>query len=118
MNWKRVYRLYRDAGLAVKRRRRKRVAVARRPLPPAMQPNERWSMDFVHDRLINGRWFRSLTNVDDFTRECLAIEVDTSLTGVRVVEVLTQLAHTRRLPPTTVPAPPMRRPTHARALPA
>ena len=102
VNWKRVYRLYRDAGLAVKRRRRKLVAVARRPLPPAMQPNERWSMDFVHDRLINGRWFRSLTNVDDFTRECLAIEVDTSLTGVRVVEVLTQLAHTRRLPPTIV----------------
>src|SRR3989442_1157252 len=54
VNWKRVYRLYREAGLAVKRRRRKRAAVARRPLPPATRPNERWSMDFVHDRLING----------------------------------------------------------------
>ncbi|OLC70175.1 MAG: hypothetical protein AUH78_21835 [Gemmatimonadetes bacterium 13_1_40CM_4_69_8] len=102
VNWKRVYRLYREAGLAVKRRRRKRAAVARRPLPPATRPNERWSMDFVHDRLINGRWFRSLTIVDDFTRECLAIEVDTSLTGARVVEVLTQLALGRPLARTIV----------------
>jgi len=102
VNWKRVYRLYRAAGLAVKRRRRKRVAVARRPLPPATRPNERWSMDFVHDRLINGRWFRSLTIVDDFTRECLAIEVDTSLSGARVVEVLTQLAQGRPLARTIV----------------
>lgn len=102
VNWKRVYRLYREAGLAVRRRRRKRTAVARRPLPPATRPNERWSMDFVHDRLINGRWFRSLTIVDDCTRECLAIEVDTSLTGARVVEVLTQLAQARPLAPTIV----------------
>ncbi len=102
VNWKRVYRLYRESGLAVKRRRRKRAAVARRPLPPATRPNERWSMDFVHDRLSNGRWFRSLTIVDDFTRECLAIEVDRSLTGTRVVEVLTQLARARPLAPTIV----------------
>lgn len=102
VNWKRVYRLYREAGLAVKRRRRKRTAVARRPLPPATRPNERWSMDFVHDRLINGRWFRSLTIVDDFTRECLAIEVDTSLGGARVAEVLTQLAQGRPLARTIV----------------
>jgi len=102
VNWKRVYRLYRQAGLAVRRRRRKRVAVARRPLPPATRPNERWSMDFVHDRLTNGRWFRSLTIVDDFTRECLAIEVDRSLTGARVVEVLTQLAQGRPLARTIV----------------
>ena len=102
VNWKRVYRLYRASGLAVKRRRRKRTAVARRPLPPATRPNERWSMDFVHDRLSNGRWFRSLTIVDDFTRECLAIEVDTSLTGARVVEVLTQLAQARPLARTIV----------------
>jgi putative transposase len=102
VNWKRVYRLYRQAGLAVRRRWRKRAAVARRPLPPATRPNERWSMDFVHDRLTNGRWFRSLTIVDDFTRECLAIEVDRSLTGARVVEVLTQLAQARPLARTIV----------------
>jgi len=102
VNWKRIYRLYRAAGLAVRRRRRKRVAVARRPHTQATRPNERWSMDFVHDRLVNGRWFRSLTIVDDFTRECLAIEVDTSLTGARVVEVLSQLARARRLPRTIV----------------
>lgn len=92
----------RETGLAVKRRRRKRTAIARRPLPQATRPNERWSMDFVQDRLINGRWFRSLTIVDDFTRECLAIEVDTSLTGARVLEILTQLAQARPLAPTIV----------------
>ncbi len=95
VNWKRVYRLYRAAGLAVKRRRRKRVAVARRPLPTATRPNEPWSMDFVHDRLINGRWFRSLTIVDDFTRECLAIEVDTSLGGARVADAFIESFNSR-----------------------
>ena len=59
-------------------------------------------MDFVHDRLSNGRWFRSLTIVDDFTRECLAIEVDRSLTSARVVEVLTQLFQARLLARTIV----------------
>jgi len=102
VNWKRVYRLYREAGLAVKRRRRKRVAIARRPLPPASRPNERWSMDFVHDRLTTDRWFRCLTIVDDFTRECLAIEVDSSLSGARVVEVLSPLGRGRALPLTIV----------------
>ncbi len=61
-------------------------------------PNERWSMDFQHDLLATGQRFRSLNIVDDFSRECPAIEVDTSLPGTRVVRVLDRLAETRGLP--------------------
>ena len=67
-----------------------------RPVPTAM--NECWSMDFVHDELSNGRRFRCLTIVDNFSRECPAIEVDVSLTGHRVVRVLDRLALLRGLP--------------------
>lgn len=74
-------RVYRAAGLAVRRRHWKRVAVPRRPLVLASRPNERWSMDFVTDRFGAERRFRALAIVDDFTRECLALEVDTSLPG-------------------------------------
>jgi putative transposase len=102
VNCKRVYRVYRAAGLAVRRRRRKRVAVARRPLVPATRPNERWSMDFVADRFGAERRFRALTLVDDFTRECLALEVDTSLPGERVCRALDRLPVTRGLPATIV----------------
>jgi putative transposase len=93
-----VQRLYREEGLAVRRRRRKRVAVPRTPLPCITGANERWSMDFVSDALSDGRRFRALTIVDDFTREAPAIEVDTSLPGDRVVRVLESLAATRGLP--------------------
>lgn len=80
VNWKRLYRLYRHAGLAVRRRKRKRIGpVERRPLLKPTMPNVSWSMDFVSDGLPNGRLLRCLTIVDDCTRECLAIEVDTSL---------------------------------------
>ncbi len=99
MNRKRTYRLYRDAGLAVKRRKRKRYALGeRRPLPKPTAANISWSMDFVADALADGRKLRCLNVVDDCTRECLAIEVDTSLTGRRVVAVLERLADTRGLP--------------------
>jgi putative transposase len=99
VNRKRVYRLYRDAGLAVRRRKRKRIgALARRPLPKPTRANVSWSMDFVADGLIGGRRLRCLTIVDDCTRECLAIEVDTSITGLRVQAVLDRLADTRGLP--------------------
>lgn len=97
-NHKLIYRLYREAGLSVRRRARKRVAVPRQPLAAPARPNERWSMDFVTDALADGRKFRSLTMVDDFTRECPAIEVDTSLTGPRLTRVLEHLAETRGLP--------------------
>jgi len=97
-NHKLIYRLYGEAGLTVRRRSRKRVAVPRQPLAVPAGPTERWSMDFVTDALADGRKFRSLTIVDDFTRECPAIEVDTSLTGPRVIRVLERLAATRGLP--------------------
>jgi putative transposase len=98
VNKKLVQRVYREEGLAVRRRTRKRVAVPRTPRPAPAAPNERWSMDFVSDSLGDGRKFRVLTIVDDFTRESPAIEVDTSLPGERVVRVLEQLAETRGLP--------------------
>jgi len=97
-NYKRIERLYREEGLAVRRRRRKRVAQPRVERPAPTGPNERWSMDFVRDTLSSGRAFRALTLVDEFTRECLHIEVDTSLPGLRVARVLEQLALTRGLP--------------------
>jgi putative transposase len=99
VNRKRVYRLYRDAGLAVRRRKRKRIGVVeRKPLPKPICANVSWSMDFVADGLIGGRRLRCLNIVDDCTRECLAIEVDTSITGLRVQAVLERLADTRGLP--------------------
>ena len=97
MNRKRVYRLYREEGLSV--RQRKRIAgVARVPTPALERPNRRWSMDFVSDALANGRRIRVLTVIDDFTRESLATEVDISLPGLRVTQVLGRLAVDRGLP--------------------
>jgi putative transposase len=99
VNRKRVYRIYRDAGLAVRRRKRKRIGpFERKPLPKPSAANLSWSMDFVADGLIGGRRLRCLTIVDDCTRECLAIEVDSSITGLRVQGVLERLADTRGLP--------------------
>jgi putative transposase len=99
VNHKRVYRLYREEGLLVRRRRRKRITGLNRvPLPSPTRRNEHWAMDFVRDCFSDGRCFRTLTLVDLFTRECPVIEVDTSLPGARVVRVLEQLAESRGLP--------------------
>jgi len=99
VNHKRVYRLYREEGLAVRRRKRKRMGAGERsPLAVPTQPNQRWSMDFVSDGLSEGRKFRSLNIVDDYSRECLATEVDTALPGMRVVRGLEQLGERRGLP--------------------
>jgi putative transposase len=99
VNRKRVYRLYREAGLAVRRRKRKRIGpMERKPLPQPSAPNISWSMDFMSDGLADGRRLRLLPILDDCTRECLAIEVDTSITGKRVAMVLERLADTRGLP--------------------
>jgi putative transposase len=99
VNHKCVYRLYRAEGLAVRRKRRKRVAGQRGPVVAAPTAvNEHWSMDFMGDSLADGRTFRTLNIVDDFSREALAIVVDTSLPGTRVVRVLEELAETRGLP--------------------
>ncbi len=103
VNHKRVTRLYRLEGLSLRRRQRKRVKSASRVmLRLAMGVNERWSMDFVHDQLFMGRRFRSLTIVDQFSRECLALEVDTSLGGERVKRVLERLAEHRGAPSSIV----------------
>ena len=98
VNRKLVQRLYREEGLTVRRRTRKRVAVRRTPVAPPCAANERWSMDFVSDALADGRKFRSLTLVDDVTRECPAIEVDVSLSGARVAAVLDRVVARRGLP--------------------
>jgi putative transposase len=99
VNHKRTERLYHEEGLALrKKRRRKGAAGARVVIPFPQRTNERWSMDFVTDSIITGRRFRALTVVDDYSRECPAIEVDTSLGGRRVVAVLEKLAGIRGLP--------------------
>jgi putative transposase len=99
VNKKRVYRLYRAAGLTVRRRGRRKLRVVRAPRPLAVfRPNERWSMDFVHDYLAEGRRYRTLNVIDAFTRECLAIEVDFALPSARVVRVLDKLIWEYGLP--------------------
>ena len=98
-NHKRTERIYREEDLALRRkRRRKGAAGARVIVPQPERPNQRWSMDFVTDSMVTGRRFRALAIVDDFSRECPAIEVDTSLGGSRVVSVLERLNETRGLP--------------------
>ncbi len=99
VNHKRTERIYRQQGLAItRRRRRKRAAGTRIVLPAANRPNERWSMDFMQGVLWGGRRFRMLTVVDQFTKECPVIEVDTSINGLRVSRVLEWLSMTRALP--------------------
>ena len=98
-NHKRVYRLYCEEGLAMRIRQRRRIRWSGAAIKPAAsQPNERWSMDFVTDCVSSGTVIRMLTIVDDCTRECLAIEVDTSLGGLRVRRGLDRIASERGLP--------------------
>ena len=99
VNLKRVYRLYTQEGLTVRRRRRRRRVPRGVPrLGAPTRLNERWSLDFVVDVLGDGRRFRILTVVDDFTRACLAIDIDTSIGGRRVAEVLQRLIDARGKP--------------------
>ncbi len=95
----RVYRLYREEGLAVRKRRSRRKAVGMRaPILVEARPNARWSLDFVHDQMNDGRRFRILNIVDDVTRECLAAVPDTSISGARVARELTMLIAKRGKP--------------------
>jgi len=85
----RIYRPYREEGLAVRKRRARRKAIGTRaPIPVEARPNARWALDFVHDRLACGRRFRILNVVDDATRECLAAMPDTSISRQRVARDL------------------------------
>jgi putative transposase len=89
VNTKRVYRLYREEGLELRMKKRaKRAAQTRIRLAEASYPNQRWSMDFVSDRLVDGRWFRILTVVDQYTRECLCAHAERSQSGEKVAEQL------------------------------
>ena len=99
LNRKKLYRLYREEKLMVRRRRgRKRALGTRAPMTLPGAINQRWSLDFVADALSDGRRFRILCVVNDFSRECLATVVDTSLGGVRVVRELDRLTAERALP--------------------
>lgn len=99
VNHKRVERLYADARLQVRRRRRKKVPLAdRQPLGRPTRPNEVWSADFVFDRTAEGRVLKCLTIVDDATHEAVAIVPARALSGVQVVAALQQLATTRGVP--------------------
>ena len=99
VNHKRVYRIYGEEGLAVRRRQRKRrKAAARTRLVLPTRSNQVWTMDFTHDELASGRKFRTLNLMDGYTREAPAIEVDTSLPGLRVVRVLEKVARQRGYP--------------------
>jgi putative transposase len=103
MNHKRFRRLYREEKLQVKRRGgRKRALGTRRPMALPEAPNQRWSLDFASDAFTDGRRFRILAVVDDFTRECLALVPDTSLPGVRVARELDALIQRRGRPATCV----------------
>jgi putative transposase len=94
-----VYRIYRDENLGVKRRKRRKRAANLRTMPePAISANERWSMDFVTDRLETDRAFRVLTLIDQYTRECPILEPGISLTGRHVVEALERVRAVRPLP--------------------
>jgi putative transposase len=99
VNHKRIYRIYTEEGLAVRTKKRKKLVSAVRVVRPvATNRNERWSMDFVSDSLHDGRRFRALTLVDQFSRESPAIEVGRSIPGSQVVAVLERLAMTTGLP--------------------
>jgi len=99
LSWERTHRLWRKAGLQLPRRRpRRRIATGRpRPLPAA-GPNFVWAYDFVFDACANGQQIKCLTIVDEFTRECLAIDVAGSIRSKRVIELLTQLISTHGAP--------------------
>lgn len=99
VNYKRVERLYKLNKLALRRKMRRRIPLReRRPLSQPSRPNEQWGMDFIHDTLIDGGKFRCLVIEDIFSRMPVAIEVNTSLSGARVIAVLNRLALTRGLP--------------------
>lgn len=103
LNHKKLYRIYREERLTVRRRSgRKRALGTRAPLLVPWRHNQRWSLDFVSDALADGRRFRILAVVDDFSRECLALVVDTSLSGVRVARELDQIVSLRGRPRTIV----------------
>lgn len=103
VNHKKIYRIYREEGLKVqKRKKNKMVAFVRMASPLPQGPNERWSIDFVSDNFISGRRLKILTVVDNFTKECPLIHVDTNITGLKLVDIFKELGKRRPLPSTIV----------------
>jgi putative transposase len=99
LNHKKLYRLYKEERLSVRKRGgRKRALGTRAPMTIPQDANLRWSIDFVMDTLVSGRRFRILTMVDDFTRECLGLVVDNSLTALRVARELNCIVESRGCP--------------------
>ena len=99
INHKRTERLYKEEGLALRIRRRKKMASwARVEISKAGRMNEQWAMDFMHDALGNGRKLRLLPIIDTYTKECMRIEVDTSIGGRRVAAILSEIGSVRGLP--------------------
>lgn len=102
VNHKRLFRIYREERLMVRKRGgRKRALDTRAPMPVHLAPNDRWSLDFVSDQFVCGRRFRILADFDDCTRECLAAVADTSLSGLRVARELDLLIAWRDRPKTS-----------------
>ena len=96
---KRIYRVYTDMKLNIRRRAKKRLPERiKQPLMVPSAPNQVWSIDFMSDSLVDGRKYRLLNIIDDFNRESLAIEVDTSLPALRVIRVLERLINQRGKP--------------------
>lgn len=103
LNWKKLYRLYREERLMVRKRGgRKRALGTKAPMAIPQGTNQRWSLDFVPDTLACGRRFRILTVVDDFSRECLVLVADHSLSGTRVARELDRVTQSRGIPCTIV----------------
>ena len=98
VNHKRVHRVYREAGLMIRRKKRKHCGRTGRPLVERTAANQEWALDFLHDAVECGRAIRVLSVVDAYTRECLALEVDTSFASRRVTRVLDQIIQERGVP--------------------
>jgi len=98
VNHKRVHRVYREAGLMIRRKKRKHCAREGKPLVARTSANQEWALDFVHDAVECGRTIRVLSVVDAYTRECLALEVDTSFASRRVTRVLDAIVSERGQP--------------------
>ena len=97
VNRKRTYRIYCELGLQVRTKRRKKLQRPRTPMLLPCRPNERWSADFMGDQLANGRRFRILNIVDDYSRQCVGQIVDTSISGQRLARFLDELSATAGL---------------------
>lgn len=98
VNRKRTYRVYTELGMQVRTKRRKKLVRPRIPMAVPSRINERWSLDFVHDQLADGRRIRILNIVDDYSRACVGQLVDTSISGARVARYLDELLQTRSMP--------------------